>query len=574
MNDTISARAGQAAFSAAFEKACKFSPYDYQIRLATGTQLPELLNIPTGLGKTAAVVFAWIWRRLFAEEDVRRQTPRRLVYCLPMRVLVEQTSNNIRQWLKNLGLASTIHVHILMGGEDTDDWDSYPERDATRRHPRYAALPSLNRGYAMSRYRWPMHFGLLNNDCLWVMDETQLMGVGVESSAQLAAFRKSLGTHGNSETIWMSATLGQAQLATVDHPKPPGGSGSLELGPVDLAKPEVRRRIRARKTITKLDLALSKERATTYPKGLARIVLSKHQTESFTLVVVNRVARAQEIYEELLKQGRTESNTALIHSRFREDDRKVQERILFGKGDRIVVATQAIEAGVDISAQTLITELAPWPSLVQRFGDAIAMASLPRRRPSGPYRYRRRRRRSEDARSALKLLANAAPETLKQVSVAVPVVTRPVLRRKDLLDLFDTTPDLCGNDLDVSRYIRDGQDTDVQLFWRQIGDETPSRDEPEPARGELVRVSVSQFRKFLEKTRRRDGIHWKNVGTRLFMPDPARRISLTAPVGAIPSAWAGRAIPGTCRQHRSQSMLTARRLTAQTAQPSSVDGSN
>ena len=37
---------------------------------------------------------------------------------------------------------------------------------------------ALNRGYGMSRYRWPMHFGLLNNDCLWVMDEVQLMGRG------------------------------------------------------------------------------------------------------------------------------------------------------------------------------------------------------------------------------------------------------------------------------------------------------------------------------------------------------------------------------------------------------------
>jgi CRISPR-associated endonuclease/helicase Cas3 len=36
--------------------------------------------------------------------------------------------------------------------------------------------------------------------------------------------------------------------------------------------------------------------------------------------------------------------------------------------DRIIVATQVVEAGVDISAGCLITELAPWPSLVQRFG--------------------------------------------------------------------------------------------------------------------------------------------------------------------------------------------------------------
>jgi hypothetical protein len=43
---------------------------------------------------------------------------------------------------------------------------------------------ALNRGYGMSRYRWPMHFGLLNNDCLWVMDEVQLMGSGLTTSLQ------------------------------------------------------------------------------------------------------------------------------------------------------------------------------------------------------------------------------------------------------------------------------------------------------------------------------------------------------------------------------------------------------
>ena len=38
------------------------------------------------------------------------------------------------------------------------------------------------------------------------------------------------------------------------------------------------------------------------------------------------------------------------------------------RAGRIVVATQVVEAGVDISARTLVTELAPWSSLVQRFG--------------------------------------------------------------------------------------------------------------------------------------------------------------------------------------------------------------
>src|SRR5438046_9182891 len=47
---------------------------------------------------------------------------------------------------------------------------------------------AINRGYGMSRYRWPMHFGSLNNDCLWVMDETQLMGVASRAARSSMRF--------------------------------------------------------------------------------------------------------------------------------------------------------------------------------------------------------------------------------------------------------------------------------------------------------------------------------------------------------------------------------------------------
>jgi reverse gyrase len=69
-------------------------PYPFQTRLATAKELPELIDIPTGLGKTDAVVLAWLWRRRFAGKEVRAATPRRLVYCLPMRTLVEQIVNS------------------------------------------------------------------------------------------------------------------------------------------------------------------------------------------------------------------------------------------------------------------------------------------------------------------------------------------------------------------------------------------------------------------------------------------------------------------------------------------------
>jgi CRISPR-associated protein Csb2 len=61
-------------------------PYDYQRRLAGGDSGAEcqsqLINIPTGLGKTAAVVLAWLWNRVSLQNP---NWPLRLVYCLPMR---------------------------------------------------------------------------------------------------------------------------------------------------------------------------------------------------------------------------------------------------------------------------------------------------------------------------------------------------------------------------------------------------------------------------------------------------------------------------------------------------------
>ena len=82
-------------FSEFFMKATGLhEPFPYQMRLALSPKLPQLIDVPTGAGKTAAVVLAWLWRRRFAAEDVRKATPRRLVYCLPMRVLVEQTRDN------------------------------------------------------------------------------------------------------------------------------------------------------------------------------------------------------------------------------------------------------------------------------------------------------------------------------------------------------------------------------------------------------------------------------------------------------------------------------------------------
>ena len=71
-------------FRAFFKHATgvKEGPYPYQERLAAAPIESRLIHVPTGCGKTAAAIVAWLWQRKQNPETA----PRRLVCCLPMRV--------------------------------------------------------------------------------------------------------------------------------------------------------------------------------------------------------------------------------------------------------------------------------------------------------------------------------------------------------------------------------------------------------------------------------------------------------------------------------------------------------
>ena len=85
------------------------------------------------------------------------------------------------------------------------------------------------------------------------------------------------------------------------------------------------------------------------PKALAARVVSEHRSGTRTLVVLNTVKRATEVFDELDKNG-PGAELVLLHSRFRPRDRQEQNRRALappGSTGSIVVATQVLEAGVD-----------------------------------------------------------------------------------------------------------------------------------------------------------------------------------------------------------------------------------
>ena len=262
-----------------------------------------------------------------------------------------------------------------MGGADAGgDWNLFPEECAVLVGTQDMLLSrALNRGYASGRARWPLEFGLLNHDTLWVMDEVQLMDVGLATSAQLQAFHDDDRAKGFRPrlTWWMSATLQPDWLQSVDTT---AHFADWTREPCTI--PPAKRRdglASIRKSIGRASIHAADA------KGLAQLVIEEHtklddgEFGRITLVVCNTVERACATFDALRALGRT-NEVELVHGRFRPHERAGwRERFLSRSCcvhgvDRIIVATQVVEAGVDVSASCVVTDLAPWPSLVQRFG--------------------------------------------------------------------------------------------------------------------------------------------------------------------------------------------------------------
>jgi CRISPR-associated endonuclease/helicase Cas3 len=109
--------------------------------------------------------------------------------------------------------------------------------------------------------------------------------------------------------------------------------------------------------------------------------MSRHEARS--IVLLNTLGRAQTMFEGLrtsLAAKGINVPLLLLHSHFfKEDRRKKEEQLksLFGKGSRgpaILVSTQVVEAGLDLSCEHLHTELCPMNALVQRGGRCVRFA--------------------------------------------------------------------------------------------------------------------------------------------------------------------------------------------------------
>jgi CRISPR-associated endonuclease/helicase Cas3 len=480
-------------FEQFFYTACGFVPHRYQQRLAE-EGLPAAVEAPTGTGKTG-IILAWLWRRL--SEEFGDSTPRRLVYALPQRSLVEQVASEAGKWLANLDLSKDVALHVVMGGladakESQWQWRTDMHKPAIVVGTVDSLVSkALNRGYGIARATYPVDFALVTSGAHWVIDEVQLCPESTTTLRQIAAFAQAFGTAEPFGLTCMSATIPAGLLETVDNPT---------LGERVHILPEERVgelavRLNAARTIRRLDADSGDY------KAVAARALNLHRTGTLTLVVLNTVDAAQNVFKHLKSRH---GKCTLLHSRFRGVERgKLMNEVTEDPDDRIVVSTQVVEAGVDLNASALISEAAPWPSMVQRAGrcnrtgriDGAELWWIP---PKTPHPYELADI-DETVAELLKLEGEPVTgEDLLNRSLRGPDVQVSVLRKSDFTELFDTSPDLSGADIDVAPYVRDAEDLDAQVAWATWTPEpntgAPSAEAKAPAAMYRCRVPLQKVK--------------------------------------------------------------------------------
>ncbi len=328
-------------------------PYQEKVKELVQAGQSVILQAPTGAGKTRAALAPFIE----AFFDLPSGTfPKKCIYSVPLRVLANQFENTYQE------LAATYHrkyrrkidVKVQTGDRPGD---RQFEGDLI-----FATIDQTLSSFLLSPYSLPQRLSNLNAGAVaasyLVFDEFHLFDPISTLPTTLEILRM---LRGVTPFLLMTATFSTDMLA--------GLASALDavVIPEDDAARQAMQALPSQQKTRRYhvaDVPLS-----------ADAVLKRHQSR--TLVVCNVVDRARSLFEALRDHpNRGDAQVLLLHSRFLPQDRQRIEgeiqRVFSKDGDPgeswILVATQAIEVGLDITCQTLHTELAPANAVLQRAG--------------------------------------------------------------------------------------------------------------------------------------------------------------------------------------------------------------
>ncbi len=359
-------------------------------RLANDDVWPDVLDLPTGTGKTAALDAAVF--HLALRSDAPAKAAVRIAFVVDRRLVVDDAYNRakkialklecafetdlkgdgtIREVARRLqGLAGKntrpLVARRLRGGAPLEhDWARTPTQPTILCSTvDQVGSRLLFRGYGVSDRMKPVHAGLLGVHSLVLLDEAHLS----EPFRQTLDAVQKIGG-GKFRVTVLTATPG----ARAERP--------LSLTPGDRAHIELKKRLEARKRtalrqpIRGGDQAVAKAFADE-ARVMADRLCKQGITPAAVGVVVNRVALARSVFEALKGDGTAEAILMIGRSRSVERGTIVEKLTRFRTGAEaraeaeplFVIATQCLEVGVDLDLDGLVTQAASLDALRQRFG--------------------------------------------------------------------------------------------------------------------------------------------------------------------------------------------------------------
>jgi CRISPR-associated endonuclease/helicase Cas3 len=197
-----------------------------------------------------------------------------------------------------------------------------------------------------------------------ILDEVQLLIDQTKSLNFLIALMESI-IRNNQKLIIMSATIPTAfeNLIKKELGEYINKIKSIKFGEHSTDKYFINERLSKNYEIN--IVRLNKNNKYDYINSYIHDKINKY---SKIIVIFNTVKDAISFYQKLSIDNIPK---ILLHSRFNEEDkeRKINKLKEIKKSNKyIVISTQVIEAGIDISSNLMITEIAPINSLIQRIG--------------------------------------------------------------------------------------------------------------------------------------------------------------------------------------------------------------
>lgn len=387
-------------FGAFVEQVHGYRPFPWQIaylkRVAKDGEWPDL-DVPTGLGKTSLID---IWAFLLAWQTDRgacRSVPLRLFFVVDRRLVVDQAHDHasaLRRALEEAApesVAGRVAAALRrLGGEDLAletvrmrggvDWASRWLRSPAQPAVVTATVDQYGsrlvfRGYRTSARMAPIDAALCGMDALVAVDEAHIALPLLQTAADCAAYQQTA-----IEKVLAARAVRVVSLSATARSGPERPRHAIT--DADRHHRVAGRRLAAQRRVTLIDARNPKAKggaATAFAQAASQALdaLLPGVQRPVVGVVANTIRTARATHELLLRRG--DVDVLLLTGRSRGTDRElllnsppVRELLAGIRHDRprplVVVATQTVEVGLDVSFAALITENSSAASLIQRLG--------------------------------------------------------------------------------------------------------------------------------------------------------------------------------------------------------------